>query len=172
MFRIPGLQLGEIELRGVGFLGTAPVLGTLAEGLFGDLFWDNWRKAAPIPVVGWLGANALRDFELTIDFPNRVSYWRRERAPDPTELDQPPITLLRQGERFLIGGVTTTLDGRDVTGVERGDELLAVDDVVARGASKDAVLTALHGAPGEKKRLTLERGGARLAVDVEIRSFR
>ncbi|QGM98699.1 hypothetical protein [Methylocystis parvus] len=172
LLRIPSLRLGETELSQLGFLGTAPVLGPIAEGVFGDLFWDNWRKAAPAPVVGWLGGNALSDFELTIDYPNRMSYWRRERASDGTELDQPPLTLVRREERFIIGGVAKTADGRSQSGVESGDELLAVDDMLARGASKDAVLSALHGAPGEWKRLTLDRGGARLEVDAEVMNFR
>jgi hypothetical protein len=143
------------------------------ESAFGDLFWDNWRKAAPAPVVGWLGANALRDFELTIDYPNRMSYWRRQKAPDSTELDQPPMTLVRQGERYLIGGVAQPASRPQAPlGVEIGDELLSIDNVTARSASKEDVLSALHGAPGERKRLTLERRGARVETDVEVQSFR
>lgn len=83
VLRIPSVRIGDVEFKQLGFLGTAPVLGLLAEGLFGDLFWDNWGRAAPAPVIGWLGGNALRDYELTIDYPNRMSYWRRERAARP-----------------------------------------------------------------------------------------
>ncbi len=172
LLRIPSVRIGGVEFKKLGFLGTAPVLGSFAEDIFGDLFWDNWRKAAPAPVIGWLGGNALRDFELTIDYPNRMSYWRREKAPDPRELDQPPITLVREGERYLIGGIVqspTRLPGP--SGVEVGDELLAIDGVAARGAGKDDVLSALHGAPGERKRLTLDRRGARSDADVAVESF-
>jgi len=142
VLRIPSVRIGDVGFSELGFLGTAPVLGSFAEGLFGDLFWDNWRKAAPAPVIGWLGGNALRDYELTIDYPNRMSYWRRQRVPDPTELDQPPITLVRQGERYVIGGIARTrtqLQGP--LDVEVGDELLAIDNLVTRGAGKDDVLS-------------------------------
>ncbi|RNJ50156.1 peptide-binding protein [Methylocystis hirsuta] len=172
VLRIPSVRIGDLQFRQVGFLGTAPVLGSFAEGLFGDLFWDNWRKAAPAPVIGWLGGNALRDYELTIDYPNRMSYWRRQRAPDPTELNQPPITLVRQGDRYLIGGVAQTrTKPQALLDIEIGDELLAIDGVAARGASKDDVFAALHGAPGERKRLTLDRRGARVEADVAVESF-
>lgn len=174
VLRIPSVRLGDsVELSELGFLGTAPVLGGLVESAFGDLFWDNWRKAAPAPVIGWLGANALRDFELTIDYPNHISYWRRQKASGQTELDQPPMTLVRQGERYLVGGVAQpTSRPQAPLGVEIGDELLAVDGVTARGASKEEVLSALHGAPGDRKRLTLERRGARVETDVDVAGFR
>ncbi|CCJ05713.1 peptide-binding protein [Methylocystis sp. SC2] len=172
VLRIPNVRIGDLQFRQVGFLGTAPIFGSFAEALLGDLFWDNWRKAAPVAVVGWLGGNALRDYQLTIDYPNRMSYWRRERAPDLTELDQPPITLVRQGERYLIGGVAQTrTKPQALLDVEIGDELLAIDGLAARGASKDDVLAALHGAPGARKRLTLDRRGARIEADVAVESF-
>ncbi|TLG71566.1 peptide-binding protein [Methylocystis sp. B8] len=172
VMRIPNVRIGEVKFDQLGFLGTAPVLGSVAENLFGDLFWDNWRKAAPAPVIGWLGSNALRDYELTIDYPNRMSYWRRQRAPDPKELDQPPITLVREGERYLIGGIAlTSAKPQGKLDVESGDELLAIDGLAARGASKDDVLAALHGAPGERKRLILDRRGARIEADVAVEAF-
>jgi len=172
LLRVPSMRIGGVEFKELGFLGTAPVLGSFAEGIFGDLFWDNWRKAAPAPVIGWLGGNALRDLELTIDYPNRMSYWRREKAPDPGELDQPPITLVREGERYLIGGIAQSMARLPgLSGVEVGDELVAIDGVAARGASKDDVLSALHGAPGERKRLTLDRRGVGVEADVAVESF-
>jgi hypothetical protein len=172
VMRIPNVRIGDLKFDQLGFLGTAPVLGSLAEGIFGDLFWDNWRKAAPAPVIGWLGGNALRDYELTIDYPNRMSYWRRQRAPDPRELNQPPITLVREGERYMIGGIArprTQL--QPLLDIDVGDELLAIDGRAARGASKDEVLAALHGAPGERKRLILDRRGARVETDVAVEGF-
>ncbi len=172
VLRIPSMRSGGVEFNQLGFLGTAPVLGAFAEGLFGDLFWDNWRRAAPAPVIGWLGGNALRDYELTIDYPSRMSYWRRERASDPKELDQPPMTLVRRGERYMIGGIARSrTPSPGPSGVEIGDELVAIDGVVARGAGKDDVLSALHGAPGERKRLTLDRRGVQVEADVAVESF-
>lgn len=172
VFRAPVVRIGEIELKQVGFLATAPVLGSFEEGVFGDLFWDNWRKAAAAPVIGWLGGNALRDYELTIDYPNRMSYWLRQRSSVPTELNQPPITLVRHGDRYFIGGIVqSSTNAESPQGIETGDELIAVGDVAARGASKDSLLSALHGAPGDRKRLTLEHHGVRLETEMVVESF-
>ncbi|HEY6334891.1 MAG TPA: hypothetical protein VI113_03295 [Alphaproteobacteria bacterium] len=42
-----------------------------------------------------------------------------------------------------------------------GDELAAVGNLPAKGAAKDAVLSALHGKPGERRVLTVEHENVR-----------
>jgi hypothetical protein len=116
VFRVPHIALGALSIGNVGVLGTAPILGSFGDSLFGDLFWDNWHKAAPAPVFGW--------------------------AETPTVAD-----------------------------AQIGDELVAVDGAVIRGAGKDAVFSALHGKPGERRRLVLERGSAQVEVDAAVTSF-
>ncbi len=74
---------GYSWLRDVGALGTVPLLCAICDRLLGNLFWDTWQKNAPQPVAGWIGGNVLKDFRITIDYPNRTSYWLRQRAPDP-----------------------------------------------------------------------------------------
>jgi hypothetical protein len=176
VLRIPQVTIGALSLDNVGALGTAPLLGGFGEGLFGDLFWDNWRKAAPAPVIGWLGGNVLKDYKLTIDYPNRMTYWRKQRAADPHELDQVGLTLVRRDDQYFIGGVVRKLDASGaeapmVEGVRIGDELVAVDGASVRGAGKDTVLSALQGKPGERRRLLLERGAARIEADVAVTRF-
>lgn len=176
VFRMPRISLGVLRLDNVGALATAPILGAFGDGLLGDLFWDNWRKAAPAPVVGWIGGNVLKDYKLTIDYPNRMTYWRKQREADPHELDQPGLTLVRRDDRYFIGGIVRKADSAEaeestVKGVEIGDELVAVDGASIRSADKDAVLSALHGAPGDRRRLVLERGGARIEVDAAVVRF-
>ena len=62
--RLPSLQIGALELKQLGMFGSAPLLGGYIDALTGDLFWDNWQKSAPGPVVGWLGANVLARYAL------------------------------------------------------------------------------------------------------------
>ena len=176
VFRIPEVTLGALRLGNVGALGTAPILGSLGDAVFGDLFWDNWRKAAPAPVVGWLGGNVLKDYKLTIDYPNRMTYWRKQRQADPHELDQVGLSLVRREDRYFVGEIVREADmegakAPTIEDVEIGDELVAVDGAVVRGAAKDAVLSALHGKAGEQRRLVLERGGSRIEVDAAVTSF-
>src|SRR5262249_47653432 len=91
--RLPQMSIGSVALRGVGLLGTGSILGRFADSLLGDLFWDNWQKLAAGPVVGWLGGNILKNFKLTIDYPNRVTYWQKQAEPDIHDLDQVGLTL-------------------------------------------------------------------------------
>jgi hypothetical protein len=161
--RIPSLSIGALELKNIAFFGTGPILGGFVDGVVGDFFWDNWQKAAPGPVVGWLGANVLEGFSLTLDYPARMSYWRANGAPDPHDLDTVGVTLARRGGRYFVGGLAWPMEG-----VAIGDELLAVGDLAAPGAAKGAVIAALRGKPGETHRLTLVRDGATRQLDLPV----
>lgn len=174
--RVPEVRLGAVPLKNVGVLGTGAILGPFLDGMVGDLFWDNWQKGASGPVVGWLGGNVLKNFKLTIDYPNRMTYWRQQAVPDAHDLDQVGLTLVRRGDRYFIGGIVRkensgTANDTTVEGVEIGDELIAVDGLSVRGAAKDAVLSALHGKPGERRALTVEHGGMRNDVDAMVSAF-
>jgi hypothetical protein len=163
--RLPQIAIGETTLDAVGVLGTAPLLGAFGDALAGELFWDNWQKSAPGPVVGWLGANVLQHFRLTIDYPNRLSYWRRQSAPDPHDLDQPGVTLVRRDGRYFIGGIVRPARGAPLDGLPIGDELVAVNGLNAREAGKGAVLAALRGQPGQTRTLTLLGSGGERKIE-------
>jgi hypothetical protein len=159
--RLPEMAIGPLTLTQVGVLGTAPALGAL-DRLVGDVFWDNWQKSATRPVVGWLGGNALGNYELTIDYPRRMSYWRAQSAPNPHELDQVGVTLVRRDAGYFIGGLIRPF-GRapdsSLAALSPGDELVGVGGLDARGAGKADVLGALAGKPGETRSLRLRRDG-------------
>jgi hypothetical protein len=171
--RLPVIKIGEVELKDVGVLGTAPTpLGAFVDGVFGDIFWDNWQKSAAGPVVGWLGHNALARYELTIDYPNRISYWRAIGPSDGEDLDGVGVTLVRRGGRYFLGGLVKTDQTGAPEGLAAGDELLAVDDLPARDAPKGVVIAALRGKPGEKRRLTLFRDGAARTIEATVLDLR
>jgi hypothetical protein len=174
--RIPDVALDAVRLKNVGVLGTAPVLGRFADNLIGDLFWDNWRRSATGPVIGWLGGNVLKNFKLTIDYPNQTTYWQKQAEPDAHDLDQVGLTLVRQSDRYFVGGIVRKAGsgGADVPTVEGigiGDELIAVGGVSVTGASKDVILSALHGKPGERRAIVIEHRGERREVDAVVTPF-
>lgn len=175
VFRVPRMTVGALSLDDVGALATAPILGAFADGLLGDFFWDNWSKAAPKPVIGWLGGNVLKDYKLTIDYPNRMTNWQKQRSVDLHELDQPGLTLVRRDDRYFIGNFVrkARTAGADevIEGAEIGDELVAVNGAEIRGASREAVLSKLHGVPGDRRRLLLERDGAQIEIDATITGY-
>jgi len=122
-------------------------------------------------VIGWIGGNVLKSYRLTIDYPNRLLYWQRQRPPDRTALDAVELTLRRDGPDYFVAGVASK-DGRaTVAGVEVGDKLVRVDGKPMREASLGAVFAALHGRPGEPRRLDLERAGEPVSVTAEVTAF-
>jgi hypothetical protein len=171
LIRVPEMNIGAVGLQNVGILGTGSILGHLLDKIVGDLFWDNWQKSATGPVVGWIGGNVLRDFKITIDYPNRMLYWQRQRPSDSHDLDQPGITLVRRNDRFFIGGIVQSQRQSTVDGLQAGDELISIDGLDVKALSKDAMLTALHGKPGERRNLTIERQETRHVVEVVVSDF-
>jgi hypothetical protein len=169
--RIPKMSIGDVTLASLGVLGAGPLLGGFADGVVGEVFWDNWQKSAAKPVAGWLGANALQNFRLTIDYPARMSYWLPQSAPDPHDLDQPGLTLVRRDGRYVVGGLARHFDGPALQGVEIGDELIQVGALDARGASKEELFSALHGKIGETRKLTLATASGKTEIDAPVLDF-
>jgi len=58
-----------------------------------------------------------------------------------------------------------------VAGVEVDDVLVAVDGRAAAPMTRGAVLEALHGQPGDHHRLTLDRDGRRIDVDLPVNAY-
>jgi hypothetical protein len=200
--RVPQLAIWDVKLANVGVFAPPPLLG-VAEGLIGEAFWEMFQEWTPGPVVGWLGANVLRNFRLTLDYPNRMSYWRPVSPPSPSlvraagegtltsrirdavanpthgpsepgrdgdahDLDQPGVTLGRRDGKFFISGLVEPARGRPLEGVTVGDELIGVGGLDASGASKEQLLSALHGRPGDIRVLTLKGSGGERRVEAPV----
>jgi hypothetical protein len=175
LLRIPQMRLDDVRLQNVGVLGTGPVLGSFLDGIVGDIFWDNWQKGASTPVIGWIGGNILKHFSVTIDYPNRVTYWQQQSPLDSHDLDQVGVNLIRKGDRYFIGGLVRRTEpqssGPPAADIQPNDELIAVDHIPVRGISKDAVLAALHGVPGDRRVLVIEHRGVRREIETTVIAF-
>jgi hypothetical protein len=99
-----------------------------------------------------------------------MTYWQQQALPDIHDLDQVGLTLVRRGGSYFVGGIVRkddlgANDNPTVEGVQTGDELIAIDDLFVKGAAKDVVLSALHGKPGERRTLIVERSGVQHNAD-------
>src|SRR5262249_7681985 len=95
--RIPDVRAGKLHLRDVAALGIRrerPPFPPYAGGppVTGDMF-DWYSAKAPRPVIGWIGANALKAYRIVVDYPHHTIWWSREREPDRQDLDQVGVTL-------------------------------------------------------------------------------
>lgn len=164
IIRIPELKLGSLSVHQAGALAIGPSRANWD-------FMDWYSKKNPIPVIGWLGGNVLRGFQITIDYPNRVSYWLAQTALDPHDLDQVGLTLISRKGEYFVAALATQNGKRAIEGVQVGDKLLKVDEVPMSGSTRGAILSAMHGKPGEIRVLTLERNDKTFTVQASVKSF-
>lgn len=129
-------------------------------------------QGAPVQILseagfGLLGNNLLRHFRLTIDYPMRTVVLHR--LPKPAPLDDiatAGIVLDLTAESAKVAGVTP-LSSAWEAGVERGDEVLAVDGRSTKGIAPSEVQKWLTGEEGTFKRILLQRGMKRWQVRLQ-----
>jgi hypothetical protein len=165
--RVPEIDVGTVALRQVGVLGAGAGKG-MAENM--DLF-DWYATKNVVPVIGWIGGNALKAFRLTIDYRHRTIYFERQSAPDVSDFDQVGITLRREAGRYVVAGIAAKGGQPTVEGVELGDTLVRIDGYDTFGATMGRIYSLLHGRPGETRLLVLERGTNQLAVRASVTAF-
>ena len=164
LVRIPEIRLGSLRLANMAALAIGPDNA-------GHDFIDWYSKKNPVPVIGWLGGNALRGFRVTLDYPRHVSYWLRQTMLDSHDLDQVGLTLMFRGGEYFVAAVATQHGKPTVEGVQVGDKLLQIDGVQTRGAARSTIFAAMHGKPGDVRTLVLERHGKRLTVQARVTRF-
>lgn len=164
LLRIPEIRAGTLQFRQVGGLAIGP----------SKTNWDfiAWYSAKnPQPVIGWLGANVLQNFRIVLDYPNRISYWSLQSELDTHDLDSVGLTLTSSGGSYRVAAIASRHGKPTVVGVEIGDLLLQVDALATTNSRRGAILSALHGAPGDVRTLVLERKGKRLNVQAKVAAF-
>ena len=164
LLRMAEVRLGSLSLRDVGALAISPDIG-------GHDFMDWYSGKNALPVIGWLGGNALRHFKITIDYPNKISYWERQSALDPHDLDYIGLTLVFRRGEYFVGGIATRDNRPTVVGAQIGDKVVQIGALQTHGASREAIFAAMHGKAGEMRSLVLEREGVRIQLQAPVTDF-
>ena len=164
ILRIPVIELGSLRLNEIGALAIGP-------GSKDGDFIEWYSRKSPMPVIGWIGGNVLRGFRITIDYPNRQSYWLSQTALDPHDLDQVGITLEFKGGEYFVAAIAAQNGEPSVEGVQVGDKLLQVDALKLSTSTWDAIFSAMHGKPGNIRILRIERNGKPFKVQASIKAF-
>jgi hypothetical protein len=165
LIRVPRISVGPVVLVNAGALAAGP--GTI-EGV--DLF-DWYSRKNSGPVIGWIGGNILKAFRITIDYPNHVMYWLKQRDLETHDLDQVGLTLQSERGAFVVAAIATKNGQPTVEGVMRGDKLVRIDGLETANATWGTLFAALHGQPGERRSLTIERDGRELVVQAGVTAF-
>jgi hypothetical protein len=131
-----------------------------------------FEKRAGIPTAGLLGANALMNYRIGLDYAHSAVYFDVGRLFNFPEFDVIGLTLRPEDDgRVTILGIAD-YDGKpSVSGIQAGDHLVAVDGIPVSGSTMGPVWSLLGGEPGKERRLTVERSGKQFTVAAEVHHF-
>jgi hypothetical protein len=166
--RLPAMSLGSLQLTQIGALGVSS--GWDPKTM--PRFFDWYSQKTPGPVVAFIGGNVLKAFRVAIDYATGATYWLRQQPDDAHDLDQVGITLgPAEDGTYSVLQIAQKNGQKSVTGVLPGDVLLSVDGLPVTGATQRKVLDALHGKPGDSRKLRLQRKGEELVVTARVARF-
>jgi Aspartyl protease len=152
---------------------------------FGPLFLTNvavvdfpkdrmsvFQKRAATPTAGLLGANALINYRVGLDYAHSTVYFDIGRLFNFPDFDVIGLILRPEDDgRLTILGIAD-FDGKpSVAEIQAGDRLVAVDGVPVTGAALGQVWSMLGGEPGKERKLTVERNGKQFTVVAQVQHF-
>jgi C-terminal processing protease CtpA/Prc len=100
-----------------------------------------------------------------------MMYWSRQSEADTTELHQVGLTLRTAPRAVYVAAVATKNGLPTVDNVLPGDKLISVDGHELVSGTIGQIFASMHGAPGERRELVLERNGARFTVSAPVTAF-
>jgi len=133
---------------------------------------DFFQKRAGVPTAGLLGANALVNYRVGLDYAHSVVYFDIGRTFNFPAFDVIGLVLRPEIDgRFAILGVAD-YDGKpSVPEIQAGDYLVAVDGIATAGSTLGQVWTMLGGEAGKERTLTIERGGKQVTIIARVQHF-
>ena len=137
---------------------------------------DFFAKRAGIATAGLLGASALQNFRVGLDYAHSMVYFEVGRTTKFPDFDV--IGLILRPEPlggFTILGVAN-FDGKPSVpmgpdGIQSGDSLVAVNDISVLQSTMGQVWAMLGGMPGQERKLTIRRGGKDFPVTAQVQHF-
>jgi len=135
-----------------------------------------FEKRAGAPTAGLLGANALLNYRVGIDYAHSTVYFDLGTTFKASDFDVVGLILRPEDDgRYTIlsvadfDGKPSVSGGQD--GAQPGDHLVAVDITPVPGSTMGQVWSLLQGQPGQERKLTLERGGKQFTVVAKVQHF-
>jgi S1-C subfamily serine protease len=158
--RLDRLQYGPLYLTSVAFANFPKEA----------MAW--FEKRAGVATVGLLGAQALQNYRVGLDYAHSTVYFEIGRTFNFPDFDVIGLILRPEDDgKFSILGVADYDGKTSVPGVSAGDLLVAVDGIPVRGTTLGQVWSMLGGTPDKERTLTIERGGKEFAVTAKVRHF-
>jgi hypothetical protein len=160
LLRIPSLQYGPITLSDIG-------VESLAQE-----YMEWFEKRAGIKSVGVIGANALLNYRVGLDYAHASVYFEQTAKNRPPEMDVVGLTLRPEPDgNYTVIGIADYDNKPSVPGVSPNDVLVSIDQTLVKGGTMGQVWSLLGGSPGEERELELSRGGKKFMVKATVRRF-
>ncbi|HZQ24006.1 MAG TPA: hypothetical protein VFA89_14545 [Terriglobales bacterium] len=160
LLKAPRLQFGPVALTDVIF-STLPT----------DIM-EFIQKRAGMETAGLLGASALINYRVGLDYKHETLYLDLRNFYKPRDMDVIGFILRPELDgRYTILGIAD-YDGKpSVPEAQPGDVLISSDGARATGATMGQVWSSLEGNPGQTRKLVLDRAGKQIEVDATVRHF-
>jgi hypothetical protein len=160
LLRIPKIEYGSTMLTNV-----------LAASFPGENM-DWFQKRAGTSSIGILGADALLNYKVGLDYAHGTVYFDQTSTFSLPNTDVVGLVLRPEPDgRYTIIGVAEYQGKPSVPEVQKGDVLLTVDGGRATGGTMGQVWSLLSGSPGTIRTLVVERGGKQVTIQAKVVSF-
>ncbi|PYT73210.1 MAG: hypothetical protein DMG39_07315 [Acidobacteria bacterium] len=159
MVRLDKIRWGPFEIRCAGAVSRRP-----------GVFESYMSKLMTDGIVGAVAGNILHTFRVEIDYANGMTYLKQSAEPEPSDLDSVGI-VFRAGTdgTYDVASIAGKNDGIPQCAVNAGDRILQVDGLQVTGATRAALIHALGGKPGDKRRLVVGRHGKQFETECLVR---
>jgi|WetSurMetagenome_2_1015567.scaffolds.fasta_scaffold00001_99 hypothetical protein len=159
MIKIPSFKWGSVNITDAIFAGLPPIFRN------GSDVGTNYSRKSVRPVNGFIGPNIFKDFRIHISYSDSTVFFKKSNTLHQPEADVVGITIrLLDDMRYEIAGVAEKNGIPLVDGLEKGDILLQVGNLMTTGATMGTVSDALRGKPGETRILKILRNGKEFSV--------
>ena len=137
---------------------------------------DFFAKRAGIATAGLLGASALQNFRVGLDYAHSTVYFEVGRTSTFPDFDVVGLILRPEiSGGFTVLGVAENYGKPSVPvvpeGVQPGDSLVAVNDISVLQSTLGQVWAMLGGIPGQERRLTIQRANKEFLVTAQVQHF-
>ena len=133
---------------------------------------DWFEKRAAVKTAGLIGANALLNYRIGLDYKHGEVYFDLGTTFKAPDMDVIGLILRPEVDgRYSVLGVAEYESKPSVPDVQKGDVLLAADGIRATGGTMGQVWSSLQGSPGKVRTLMLERGGKQFEVKATVEHF-
>lgn len=160
LLRIPTLQYGPLTLSDVGVAAFSPETMSF------------FAKRAGVSTAGLIGANALLNYRVGLDYAHGKVYFQQTSKHRPPDMDVVGLVLHPEPDgHYTVVGVAD-FDGKpSVPDVKAGDVLVSIDGTPPTGGTMGQTWSLLGGSPGDVRTLMLERGGKQFTVQATVHRF-